>query len=208
MKNFESFGEEKIIDRFWTIPNVISLLRLIFVPFIVVAMAEDTHASNLSAFALICFAYCSDFLDGFVARLTGQVSRFGKVIDPFCDKVIAVSLAIALFATHKMPLHYFLVIVIRDALIGAGSIVAMVGKNKLPLPLIWGKISTFLFGFVIAFYPLRDALDKVKTAPWLFRSVSGIVTYGTYLSEFFIILSFSLYFISYFQNVAGAQKSN
>lgn len=207
MDNYESIQDEPVIDRFWTVPNVISLARLAMVPVIICTLFQKTGRGDLWSFFLIGIAYWSDFLDGFIARRTGQVSRFGKIIDPVCDKVITVALAVSLFIIGKLPLYFFLIVLLRDILISIGSWVAMRQSHKLPLPLIWGKLSTFVYGIVIAFYPLYHS-PILDTAPaWIPPVVNATVLYGTWLSSALIVLSFVIYTISYIQNVSSQKKS-
>lgn len=208
MDNYESLQDEHLIDRFWTVPNIISLLRLALIPVILWALFQRTALHDLWAFILIVVAYSSDFLDGFIARHTGQVSRFGKMIDPVCDKVITVALALGLFILGKLPLAFFLVVMLRDVLITLGSVVALRHSHKLPLPLIWGKLSTLVYGVVIAFYPLFGSPVLEGAPEWLAISVDRLVVYGTWLSASLIIASFIVYTVSYIQNVSSQKKSS
>ncbi len=207
MENYESIQDEHIIDRFWTLPNVISMIRLLMIPVIIWSLTRDTGSYDLLAFFLIGTAYFSDFLDGYLARKMGQVSRFGKIIDPVCDKVITIALAVSLFALGKLPLYFFIIVILRDVLIGIGSIVAMQKSHQLPLPLLWGKLSTFVYGIVIAFYPLHGSSILDRSASWITPVVNAVVIYGTWLSSVLIILSFVIYTISYIQNVSMKKKS-
>src|SRR5690242_18820134 len=75
----------------WTIPNGIGFLRLALIPvFLIVALSSDDGVDALSAvlFAVIGWA---DYLDGFAARLTGQYSRLGALLDPIVDRLLVVS---------------------------------------------------------------------------------------------------------------------
>ena len=87
----------------WTIPNVIGYLRLAGIPvFLVIALSSpdghDTVATIL--FALIGWA---DYLDGFAARLTGQYSRLGALLDPIVDRLLVISGMVVCFHFTLLP---------------------------------------------------------------------------------------------------------
>ena len=75
----------------WTIPNAIDCLRLLGIPvFLIVALSSQ---DGMDALAVVLFAVIgwSDYLDGFLARLTGQYSRLGALLDPLVDRLLIVS---------------------------------------------------------------------------------------------------------------------
>lgn len=107
--------------RFWTWSNVVSLIRLLMTIPVVMAMM-DGH--NLVAFVLCWIAAFTDYLDGYVARATGTVSEWGKVIDPVADKVLVGAVVVMLLWQHLLPLWFVVAVVIRDVVIVIGGFVA------------------------------------------------------------------------------------
>jgi cardiolipin synthase len=106
-------GSEQPLNP-WTIPNAIGFLRLAGVPvFLVVALSSDDGHSALAAvlFALIGWA---DYLDGFVARLTGQYSRLGALLDPIVDRLLIVSGMVVAFDFSLLPRWALSVAVARE----------------------------------------------------------------------------------------------
>jgi len=98
----------------WTIPNAIGFLRLLGVPvFLVLALSSrdghDTVATVL--FAVIAWA---DYLDGFAARLTGQYSRLGALLDPVVDRLLVVSGMVVAFRFSLLPRWAIVVVVARE----------------------------------------------------------------------------------------------
>jgi len=108
-------------DRFWTWSNVVSLVRLVMTVPVVMAMM-DGH--NLVAFVLCWIAAFTDYLDGRVARATGTVSEWGKVIDPVADKVFVGAVVVVLLWQHLLPLWFVVAVVARDVVIVIGGFVA------------------------------------------------------------------------------------
>lgn len=114
------------------------------------------------------------------------------ILDPISDKLITFTIALILCFLYKLPLYYLLLIVIRDFLIAAGGGYMLAKEHKITLPLIWGKINTFVLGIMLGLYPLKysslaENYDRLQT--W----TDTAVQYGTYFSSGIIVLSFCIY---------------
>lgn len=100
--------------RWATVPNAISLLRLVvFVP-LVVALVLRPGAELWAAVALALFAG-TDWIDGFLARRLGQVSRVGEVLDPLADRVGVIAISITMAVVGVLPVAVIVTIVVVDA---------------------------------------------------------------------------------------------
>ena len=100
--------------RPWTIPNAIGFVRLALIPvFLVVALSSSDGQDTLAVvlFAVIGF---SDYLDGFAARLTGQYSRLGTLLDPIVDRLLVVSGMVVAFHFSLLPRWAIIVVVARE----------------------------------------------------------------------------------------------
>jgi cardiolipin synthase (CMP-forming) len=98
----------------WTIPNAIGFARLALIPvFLIVALGSDDGVDALSAilFAVIGWA---DYLDGFAARLTGQYSRLGALLDPVVDRLLVVSGMIVCWHFELLPRWAIALVVARE----------------------------------------------------------------------------------------------
>lgn len=115
MTRTEASPEPMVNKAVWTVPNVLSFLRLASVP---VFLYLFISGSELAAFILYAVGAWSDFFDGWLARRTNQVSELGKVLDPLADRVFISALLIALVAHDDpaLPLWLAIVIVGRDLL--------------------------------------------------------------------------------------------
>jgi cardiolipin synthase len=98
----------------WTVPNLIDYLRLAGIPvFLVIALSsEDGH----DTLAVVLFAVIgwSDYLDGFLARLTGQYSRLGALLDPLVDRLLIVSGMIVCWHFNLLPRWAIAIVVARE----------------------------------------------------------------------------------------------
>jgi CDP-diacylglycerol--glycerol-3-phosphate 3-phosphatidyltransferase len=99
----------------WTLPNAIGFARLALIPvFLVVALQSDDGRDGL-AFALFAFIAWTDYLDGMVARITGQYSRLGALLDPLTDRLLVIAGAIVAWEFELLPRWALLVLAAREA---------------------------------------------------------------------------------------------
>lgn len=124
-----------------TLPNVITGVRLTLTPVIVYQIFFQNYWLG---FILLFIAGLTDWADGYFARLQNASSDLGRLLDPIADKILLVSVFIALFLVHRLPWWLAFVMITRDILIFIGSLI--VWKCKLPLrlePIFISKLNTF-----------------------------------------------------------------
>jgi cardiolipin synthase len=109
-----SRADASATNRLWTIPNVLSLLRLASVPVFVWLFVSDHENAAVVLYAVGAW---TDFFDGVIARKFDQVSELGKLLDPLADRILILALAVALVARDALDLWLALAIVGRDVLI-------------------------------------------------------------------------------------------
>ncbi len=158
--------------QFWTAPNQITLLRLIFIPFVIIAVF-DAHWRW--ALGLLIAAAFSDALDGLLARTLHQQTLLGLYLDPIADKLLLSSLFLVLSFVKKIPWKYTILVFSRDLCIVATAVVlyASVGFRDFR-PSIFGKINTACQIAAVWFVVLAQVVE----APWL-AIVVKILLYAT-----------------------------
>src|SRR4029078_3605069 len=113
--------------RILTVPNAISFLRIATIPlFFALIVDPDTTFAGLMLFSVIA---ATDWVDGAVARATGQVSELGKVLDPVADRLSIAAVLIALIVRRAFPLWAALLILIRDAAILVAGLALLAGRG-------------------------------------------------------------------------------
>lgn len=123
-----------------TLPNLISLARLLSVPVVIWAILADEMAL---AFWLFVAAGVSDAIDGFLARRSGSQTIVGGFLDPLADKALLVSVYITLGHIGYLPLWIVILVVSRDVLIVGGAILSQAMNQSLkPEPLMVSKLNT------------------------------------------------------------------
>ena len=144
-----------------TVPNLLSLARIAAIPPLVWAIVHHgSEAAGLIGFAIVA---STDWLDGYIARRTGAVSRLGKLLDPVADRLVVVGVVAALVVRDALPVWAAALVVARDVallLVGAAALwargvridVRPIGKAAtfalmLGIPLIaWGAFDLPLAG--------------------------------------------------------------
>ena len=129
------------LSQVLTAPNQLTLLRMIFVPFIVIQLVDGHYFWALVVFII---AGLSDGLDGLLARRLRQQTLLGQYLDPIADKLLLSTLFLVLSIRHNIPWKYTVVVFSRDISILAASAVlfAIAGLRDFR-PSIFGKANTF-----------------------------------------------------------------
>lgn len=126
------------------LPNRLTVLRVIMVPFFVAFMLIPSlggMANKYIALALFCVASFTDFLDGYLARRDNLVTNFGKFMDPLADKLLVCSALICLSSMEKLPTWIVLIIIAREFIISGFRLVA--SDNGIVIAAsYWGKFKT------------------------------------------------------------------
>ena len=134
-------------DRILTIPNVLSFLRLLGVPvFLWLILVPEADGW---AFALLVVSGATDWLDGTIARATGQISRLGQLLDPLADRLYIAATLVGLALRGIIPWWLVVVLLARDAILAVVlAVLARRGITGLPVHFL-GKAATFclLWGF-------------------------------------------------------------
>jgi CDP-diacylglycerol--glycerol-3-phosphate 3-phosphatidyltransferase len=98
----------------WTIPNAIGLLRLLGVPVFLILALSSAHGQNALATVLFAVIAWADYLDGFAARLTGQYSRLGALLDPVIDRLLIIAGVVVAFDFALLPRWALVVAIARE----------------------------------------------------------------------------------------------
>jgi cardiolipin synthase (CMP-forming) len=123
----------------WTVPNAIDFLRLAAIPvFLVIALSSD---DGQDALAVVLFGVIgwSDYLDGFAARLTGQYSRLGALLDPLVDRLLIVSGMVVCWRFSLLPRWAIAIVIARELFMLVASRYAL--RHNIEIQINWaGRI--------------------------------------------------------------------
>ena len=134
-------------DRILTVPNLITLVRLLCIPvFLWLLWGRDAPAW---AALLLAFLGATDWVDGYVARHFHQVSTLGKAFDPIVDRALLIIGVLSIIAYGAVPLWLGLVVVIREVVLSVWVVgITALGARRMDVTW-WGKAGTF--GMMVAF---------------------------------------------------------
>ena len=165
--------------RVFTIPNLISVVRLLCVPvFLWLLWAKD---EVVAAAVLLAVLGATDWVDGYIARHWNQGSELGKMLDPIADRVLLLAAAVALLV-EDLPVAVDIVVwvvLIRELLIAIATL-ALAAAGARRIDVVWaGKAGTLAIMFALPLFLWADAIDQdgwrwfVSFAGWCF-AIPGI----------------------------------
>lgn len=166
-----------------TIPNIITIARLIMVPIVIVMIMQQRWAA---AFILFVVAGISDGVDGFIARHFNQKSEFGAYIDPIADKALLVSIYVALAVVGVIPSWLAIIVVSRDAMIVSAVLLSWVMNRPVEIkPIIVSKLNTAaqigFAAFALAANAYGVELGGLEEVVMLVVATLTIASAGAYL---------------------------
>jgi len=145
------------------IPNILTIGRIIIVPFFVLAFYLPGFYGDLTACVLFVIASFTDFLDGMLARMMGEESKLGELLDPIADKII-VATALILLVMDGTIRHYeviaAIIILTREILISGLREFLAEGQVKLPVSNL-AKLKTFLQMVAISLLLTGETGNKI-----------------------------------------------
>jgi cardiolipin synthase (CMP-forming) len=169
------------LSQLLTAPNQLTLLRMMFLPFVVIKLVEGHYSLALTLFVL---AGLSDGLDGLLARTLKQQTVLGQYLDPIADKLLLSTMFMVLSILHKIPWKFTVVVFSRDIsiLLASAVLYAIAGLRDFS-PSIFGKANTFAQVAAVFFVLLLEvnrsrwvAIARLSflRATFLFTIISGI----------------------------------
>lgn len=167
---------EPVSDRVLTVPNVISLIRLLLVPVVGVLIVQG-HL--IAAFVVLIGAGASDWLDGVIARRFNQTSKLGRFLDPSADRLFIFVTIVGLAYQDIIPWWLVVAIVAREVAVGA-SLPYMLRRGYAGFPVhVAGKAGTFALMYAFPLLLLGHIDGVVGTVAWVIGWASAL--WGVYL---------------------------
>jgi CDP-diacylglycerol---glycerol-3-phosphate 3-phosphatidyltransferase len=134
------------------LPNVLTVLRILLVPVLVVALLDETTHGDVLAAITFAVASLTDLVDGWLARSRGSITSFGKLMDPIADKLLVIAALVSLVSLDRLAAWVAMVIIARELAVTvaraqAPAVIAAAG---------WGKAKTVVQVAAIFFLILFD----------------------------------------------------
>lgn len=171
-------ADDSTRSRVWTLPNVISMLRLLGVPlFLYLVLVPE---ADWWALAVLMLAGVTDFLDGYLARRLDQMSPLGQILDPVADRLYILAVVIGLALRDIIPWWVALSLPLRDLLLwGLVPLLRTRGYSALPVHFL-GKAATFNLLYAFPLLLLGDGDGTVATLANVFGWAFALWGIGLY----------------------------
>ena len=155
------------LSQLFTAPNQLTLLRMLFLPFIVINLVDEHYTTALILFVL---AGISDGLDGLLARRLHQQTLLGQYLDPIADKLLLSTLFLVLSILHKIPWKYTVLVFGRDiAILVTSAVLYTIAGLRNFSPSIFGKANTCAQIAAVFFVMLFEIYHA--PAVWVSRTI-------------------------------------
>ncbi len=203
---FEDMG-----DNVWTIPNILSMLRIIAIPFFVYFFVTKKY---LVAVLVIFVSGLTDLFDGKIARRFNQISKLGKLLDPAADKLTQITVTVVYFRefnqsedkVFKVFSYVFLLFILKELTMLIGSFVLLSMDIVPQAAIIYGKVATAAFyvvmGLLMLFAPGFGALANVWTMPHV------LIIVLVCISAFLTLAAFTSYIPDVVTRVKARKREN
>jgi cardiolipin synthase len=146
-------------DRIWTIPNVISFIRLLGVPLFLYLLLGPQH--DVAAVIVLFIGGTTDWVDGWVARRMNSVSRLGELLDPFADRLYIVATLVGLTLREVVPWWLAAALLLREAVM-AVALLILRRRGFGPPPVHYvGKTGTFVLLGALPLLLLAEAVPSI-----------------------------------------------
>jgi cardiolipin synthase len=159
-------------DRILTIPNAITVFRLLCLPLFLWLLFVDEN--RVAAASLLGFLGATDFVDGYIARHFDQASELGKILDPVADRLLFFVGAGGILVDGSVPVWFAVAILVREALVTAATLgLAALGARRIDVTW-YGKAGTFANMFAFPFFLAAESTVGWRDTAWVLAWVSAV----------------------------------
>lgn len=162
-------------NKLFTIPNLLSLIRIALIPLIV--WAYCARQNSLLTAILLAVSGLTDALDGIIARKHGLISDLGKALDPIADKLTQAAMLLCLISRFPLMLMPFLLLLVKETVVGLTSLEVIRRSGKVYGALWHGKATTFLLYAVMLLHLLWQQIPA-QTSTILIWLCSGMMLFS------------------------------
>ena len=141
---------QKLFSNVWTIPNVLTIIRIILIPVFVILFFKG---EKIAALCVFCAASLTDMLDGYLARKLNQITDFGKLFDPLADKLMVLTAMVCQTFWGPLPLVAVIIVALKELVMVLGG-VFMLSKDVVVYSNYFGKAAQvgFIASLILSFF--------------------------------------------------------
>ncbi len=178
-KGAEGEAVDPGLDRIFTVPNVVTLVRLACIPLYVWLLFGADRQTG-AAVLLACLG-ATDWVDGYVARRFHQVTTLGKVLDPVADRVLVATAVITIMIHGAVPIWFGVATIAREVVV-SGAVLLLASLGAARIDVLWvGKAGTFALMTAYPLFLLSDGAagwqQVVRVAAWIIGSLGLVLAW-------------------------------
>lgn len=167
-------------EQIFTIPNLLSLIRLLLIPVILWLYYEKEQ--HLLAVVIIFLSGLTDIADGIIARKFNMVSDLGKILDPIADKLTQLSLICCFVSKFKWLVPLMILFVAKELLMGIVGYITLKKKNTVNSAQWFGKVNTFvLYAVMVVFFLFPGIPESAANALIVLCGATNLLALIKYL---------------------------
>ena len=166
------------------IPNILTIVRFILIPFIVTSMLVQNY---LLAFILFTLSAITDVTDGFIARKFNAISNFGKLMDPLADKLTQISVLTTLSLQNVIPVLILIIVLLKESIMVCGASF-LYGKDIVVYSRWYGKLATVLLYLAIVASMLTKQFANSINNPILLNIATPLYALALFTTIFALIM--------------------
>jgi CDP-diacylglycerol--glycerol-3-phosphate 3-phosphatidyltransferase len=186
---------EETAMKILNVPNLLSLSRILAVPIFILLMLEPSPVRALAAGIVFSLASATDWLDGYLARKWGQVTKVGKLLDPIADKILIMSALVILVEIRSDIVHAWIAIVIIGREFAVTGLRAIAASDGIVIPA--ETVGKYKVGAQITAV-LSLLLDYYMTKEWM-RDLGAV---ALWTAMFLSVYSAYQYFRTYWKKLS------
>lgn len=163
------------MKKILNIPNILSIIRILLVPFIVwTYFSQNIKYNAIISIGLVVFSGLTDVVDGFIARRFNMITNVGKILDPIADKLTQFTVAICISISH--PIMWWIVCIIfgKEVLTLIGAIIFVNSVKTTPQAKWWGKLATVIIFITMISFMIFD--EYLANAAWIYDAQIVLVS--------------------------------
>lgn len=160
------------------VPNILTIVRFLLIPFIIVSIFQGNYILGIIFFTL---SGLTDILDGFIARKFNLISNFGKLMDPLADKLTQISVLTSLVWVRIIPIWILVIVVLKELIMVVGASF-LYGKDVVVYSKWYGKLATVLFYLAIVISLIVEELHITGFLYYLDLSIYCVALFATIFS--------------------------
>lgn len=165
------------MNRIATIPNLLSLFRILLIPvFVILYFSDSLTGHSWYAFGVLALSGLTDVLDGIIARKFNMVSDLGKVLDPAADKLTQAAMVVCICVHHTYLIPMMVLFFAKEFCMVTGAMVLAQSGVRPVSARWWGKLSTVIIYITVALVVLTDIYPAIPEAIAIVLALLAVVS--------------------------------